>query len=349
MMKTSVFKFLNSLGLDRLSRSQNRGRPVILTFHGVTAEAPGGFCNYQGKHLHLPIFTRLMEHLAEHYQTVPLARVVGGLYGGAALPERAAVVTFDDGYRNVLTEAAPVLSRLDIPATVFMVTDFVTQDRMLWTDRLISALALTEKEELLFELGGRTYEYSIRDEGEKKEADRAVRKIRKALSDEAGRDFIDQVIDRLGASESALADAWPCHQPLELGELKQLAAYGITAGSHTCSHPSLARCSIEDMKHELEESKKIIQESTGVPCDEFAYPNGSPADFSDVTRRQVMAAGYRSAVTTVSRRVVAGQDPFEIPRYINANNDTPAAEFAAEASGYPTALRTLRNRLAGRR
>ena len=348
-MKQSLFSILNSLGLDRLSRSLNRRRPVVLTFHGVTREAPGGFCNYQGKHLHLPIFTRLMEHLAEHYDAVPLARIVDGLAGYSKLPERAAAVTFDDGYRNVLTEAAPVLKRLGIPATIFVVTDFVMQKRMLWTDRLISALALTGLDKISLDLESRTLQFSLQDDDQKKSADAAVRKIRKSLSSEAGRDYIDKVIGQLGVSESDLAGAWTGHRPLEPEELRELPDHGITVGSHTCSHPSLARCSIEAMKYELEDSKQIIEATTGVVCDEFAYPNGSPADFSGTTRRQVQAAGYRSAVTTVSTRVSAGQDPFEIPRYINANNETPTAECAAEMSGYPTALRTLRNRLAGRR
>jgi len=42
-------------------------------------------------------------------------------------------ITFDDGYRSVLELALPILSRLGLPATVFVPTDFPgTQELMTW-------------------------------------------------------------------------------------------------------------------------------------------------------------------------------------------------------------------------
>jgi peptidoglycan/xylan/chitin deacetylase (PgdA/CDA1 family) len=95
-------------------------------------------------------------------------------------------------------------------------------------------------------------------------------------------------------------------------------------------------------------SKRLIESATGERCDEFAYPNGAPGDFSDQTRQGAIDAGYRCAFTTIKRRVGARDDHFEIPRCTLTHNRVTLAEFAAEVSGLPGALRLLRDRSAPR-
>lgn len=59
------------------------------------------------------------------YRVVRLAEVAAFLAGEQGLPQRAVVVTFDDGYESVHRHAFPVLKKLGIPATVFVYTDFL--------------------------------------------------------------------------------------------------------------------------------------------------------------------------------------------------------------------------------
>lgn len=59
------------------------------------------------------------------YRVVRLADVAAFLAGEQGLPQRAVVVTFDDGYESVHRHAFPVLKKLGIPATVFVYTDFL--------------------------------------------------------------------------------------------------------------------------------------------------------------------------------------------------------------------------------
>ncbi len=74
------------------------------------------------------LFARQMAHLAAHgWRTLTVAQAVGHLQRGA-VPERHVAITFDDGYRNVFTEAFPVLRRHGFTATVFLVTDYVGRD-----------------------------------------------------------------------------------------------------------------------------------------------------------------------------------------------------------------------------
>jgi glycosyltransferase involved in cell wall biosynthesis/peptidoglycan/xylan/chitin deacetylase (PgdA/CDA1 family) len=91
----------------------------VLTYHRVNDRHPGDRMS-----VHPLAFRAQMEHIAESGRPVlPLAEAVTRLRGeGAPLPAGAVCLTFDDGYRDNLEFAAPVLERLGLPATVFLVT-----------------------------------------------------------------------------------------------------------------------------------------------------------------------------------------------------------------------------------
>jgi peptidoglycan/xylan/chitin deacetylase (PgdA/CDA1 family) len=149
--------------------------------------------------------------------------------------------------------------------------------------------------------------------------------------------------------ERELAGAWHDHDPLRPEDLKTLVERGIEVGSHTQGHKILTRCTPDQTRRELEESKNFIESATGKPCDEFSYPNGGRGDFDARTGEAARKAGYRLAVTAIPARVPRRQDPFEIPRYTIADNRTSMAEFAAELSGYPGYIRAIKRRFAGPR
>jgi peptidoglycan/xylan/chitin deacetylase (PgdA/CDA1 family) len=346
-LKQAIFSISGVLGVDRLFAFLNRNRPVVLVFHGVTAEAPGHLCNHEGMHLHLPIFERLMAFVAARYHAVPLASVVDWLEGKGTLPERAVVVTFDDGYRNVLTQAAPVLKHFGIPATLFVATDFVFRGEIMWTDRLVSALTLTREKEISIDVQGDTITLPLRSHADKTAADRQLLAACKALPDAGRAAFVHRVLEKLGVDQSLLSTAWPDHAPLSPDELKQLPEFGIEVGSHTCSHAIATRMSDEQMARELSESKRMIESAVGRACDGFSYPNGSPTDYSAATRARVIEAGYRCAVTTIKTSVAPYQDPFEIPRCTLTHNRITLPEFAAEVSGFPRFLRGVKGRVSG--
>jgi peptidoglycan/xylan/chitin deacetylase (PgdA/CDA1 family) len=285
-----------------------------------------------------------MEHVARHYNPVPLERIVDWLEGGSSAPPNAVAVSFDDGFRNVLTDAAPVLERLGIPATLFVATDFVFKQEMLWPDRVISAIALTKAPHLEITSAGEARHVDLSTRAAKLRANASVIALCKSISQPQRLALLDEIEEQLHVDRTNRFSAWDGFRPLEPDELRLLPGFGITVGAHTCSHPILARLAARDQARELAESKRLIESTTSVECVEFAYPNGGPGDFSHDTRKQVIDAGYRCAFTTVKRRVTAGEDRFEIPRCTLTHNGITAAEFSAELAGWPGTIRALLNR-----
>ncbi len=151
-------------GYGRLKRWLQRVTAVcragvaILMYHRVhdATSGPSGLCVSRAH------FTEHMEHLRRHYSVLSL-RKLAALLAGGRLPERAVVLTFDDGYADNLWNAKPILARWDLPATVFVATGYVGQSREFWWDELDRLLlqAGTLPGTLDVRLNGRVYDWKL--------------------------------------------------------------------------------------------------------------------------------------------------------------------------------------------
>src|ERR1700710_1342530 len=111
---------------------------AVLTYHriGDPDDGPPGLMSATVRG-----FERQMAWLAATRCAVSLDAVLAARDGGAPLPPRAVLVTFDDAYEDFAARAWPVLSRHGIPAALFVPTAFPGDpDRALWWDRLFAAV-----------------------------------------------------------------------------------------------------------------------------------------------------------------------------------------------------------------
>ena len=117
-MKSAIRRFV-ARALASLAPPPDEASLRILTYHRVNEHHPGDRMT-----VHPAAFRRQMEHIAESGRPVlPLDTAVARLRGdGPPLSAGAVCLTFDDGYRDNLECAAPVLERHRFPATVFLVT-----------------------------------------------------------------------------------------------------------------------------------------------------------------------------------------------------------------------------------
>jgi peptidoglycan/xylan/chitin deacetylase (PgdA/CDA1 family) len=99
-------------------------RVAVLSYHKIGPPAPGGWETW----FYIPeaVFANQLAALRDGgWQPVDLAAFLQGLTEPERLPERTALITFDDGYRSVRELALPLLERFGYPAVLFMPTDFV--------------------------------------------------------------------------------------------------------------------------------------------------------------------------------------------------------------------------------
>jgi peptidoglycan/xylan/chitin deacetylase (PgdA/CDA1 family) len=108
---------------------------IILMYHSVAAEDAATFIE-PGNRIDPRTFERQMAYLAAERRVMPLAELVDIVADGRALPADTVCITFDDGYRDNLTVAAPILERYRLPATLFLATGYVERGENQWSDTL---------------------------------------------------------------------------------------------------------------------------------------------------------------------------------------------------------------------
>ena len=252
---------------------------AVLCYHGVRGDwaQPGFPFDY----LHIPArtFESHCRFIRECCDPISLDDWRAAANGGPPLPRRPVLITFDDGYRSVLMEAAPILATYDLPAAVFVCTGPMASTRLLWFDQV------------------------------------AAREGEEAVEAWKSRDY--QTWESVCAERSALVDGDPrtLMLPAELAALARMD--GIEIGGHTSRHPILARASACEQRKEIQHNLQAIEAWTGTRVRAFAYPNGRPGiDYTCETTSILRDAGIDTAFTTRPAFAVPSESPLERSRFV---------------------------------
>ena len=236
---------------------------------------------------------------------VPLEPSLQALASGQRLPARAVALTFDDGYRDHLDLAVPLLERLGMPATFFLVPELLSREVRAWWEVLAWALASSRKPTVRWcreELptrgapGERSFRRMLPD----------LRTRPRHLTERAVSELVDFLEPDGEPGDHDLFLDWD--------GARQLVRRGFAIGSHTMSHAALRYESADEQLRQLVESKRQLKTRLGVDPRLLAYPYGQLAHYSADTVQRTARAGYTHAVTVRARLVRASTPPLEIPR-----------------------------------
>src|SRR5579872_3996890 len=77
-----------------------------------------------------------MEYVRRNFDPITFATLLKILDGEQSAPPKPIIITFDDGFEDNFQNAFPILSALDVPATIFLSTGYIGGERTFWYDRL---------------------------------------------------------------------------------------------------------------------------------------------------------------------------------------------------------------------
>ena len=284
-----------AVGLDRtgllepFSRATAYGRKApafpILAYHRVNDEDDPFFPS-----LPTEVFERHMAFVARAYVVLPLEELVSRM-GRNAVPRNALAVTLDDGYRDNLTHAAPVLSRYGLPATVFLATGFIGTGDVPWFDRVALAFKGARASAYRAPWGATV---PLESRADRLAALAGMLAHLKGQADQDMRRAVDGLLETLGAGDESGFKNWM----LDWDDVHALGGLGVGIGAHTVTHPILSRVTPEQAWAEIDGSRAMIAAAYGRPPRAFAYPNGKPADYTEAVAALVRRAGFTCAVAT---------------------------------------------------
>ena len=283
MIKQAVRQVFHTAGGLAAARWLHRRRLRILMYHRFNDRES---------------IARQCAHIRAHYAPVSLTQVAERLADGA-WPDNALAVTVDDGYRDFFQVAYPVFREYGIPATVYLVSDFLDGRQWLWVDRVRWSYLNSTKP-----LGSRDERLNV--------ARTQIEAVK--LKPNAERlAWIAALPGDLGVS--APEQPPPEYAPMRWEEVREAARHGIEFGAHTVTHPVLSRVASEaELRAEIGGSKARLEEELGRAVEHFCYPNGSVTDFTAEAVEVVRAWGFRTATTTTLGTVSEGDDALRLRR-----------------------------------
>lgn len=254
-------------------------------------------------------FERQVRFLRHWANVVPLRSALADLAEGRPLPPRAVALTFDDGYLDNVTVAAPVLHAAGLPATFFLVPGFLSGSSRVWWEELGWAFEHATAADVVWA----DQRYDTSHPTARRAALGPVADLLKTLDSRQREDAVTELHRRLAPIGPT---SGPGRQFMNWQDADRLVSYGHDIGSHTCGHPILSREEPTEQSRQLVESREALESHFKRPVDVLAFPNGRSEDYSQVTVGLAHEAGYAFAVTTRSAVAGTSTQPGEVPRLL---------------------------------
>ncbi|MEK6921735.1 MAG: polysaccharide deacetylase family protein [Nanoarchaeota archaeon] len=275
------------LGIYKLANRWFKDKVRIIMFHGVTKKHDP-ITNFDQKHIERKKLDRFIELLKKEWIFISLDQFLAYAEGRTKLPENAIHITFDDGYENCYMELFPLLKKYEIPATIFLPTVYTGRKEIAWYDAVTYLIAETSEAEIVVDQ--KVYKLTSQEQkiaaiAEVKKKIRDSPKKRESVLEEL--EHATKVKRSSCKNENFLFMSWE--------QCQEMQKHGVIFGSHSVHHQIMTAQTEDEIKKELQESKKIIEEKLAVPCDYFAYPFGE----SNIKMQTLLReAGYNAGFTT---------------------------------------------------
>ncbi len=267
---------------------------MILMFHHVGPPRPDRLPVNQGLEVTPETLDRVLCSLkAQDYDIVPMDEVAERLAHGTPGKKRFAALTFDDGGRDNLLHAAPVLVRHGAPFTIYVTTGFTSGLVTPWWHVIERAtLAATS---LSIETDAGTWILDTSNKRKKGQSAETLRHILWHSSEESREQKTIALARQAGLDLRALTHEL-CMDWTELREIAGLP--GCTIGAHTRSHPKLAHLDEAAARREISEGRDILRDRLGLKIEHFSYPYGGAGTCDEREFAMTRAEGFATAVTT---------------------------------------------------
>ncbi|AMN47456.1 hypothetical protein ACG33_10155 [Steroidobacter denitrificans] len=285
-IKMRVWTALRKCGAKRLIDNVWNIQPIILMYHRFSEHPTLGKVSRDELRSQLAF-------LHSKCNVISLEELYRGLTEGVSWKTSTVAVTVDDGYQDVYDVGFPAFMEFDIPASLFVVTDFVSGRMWHWPDKIRYILSTTCKSSIEIEdAAGSTCIFIDSPEA----IDSAWNHIcdRCFMQSEAVR--VETIASLAKSAGVRIPQEPPAGaRPVTWSALNEMKSSGIYIGSHGVSHRRFTSLSTDDAVKELVKSKYELEDRLQIPVDTFAYPYGAVQDQPEGVGNLVKGAGYKMA------------------------------------------------------
>lgn len=271
------------------------------------------------------LFRRQMQLLRQYFNPVGIEDIYRWTSGKDDLPPRSVAVTFDDGFEDNYTMAAPVMEEFDIRGTFYLAAHAVEFQTLPWFCKIHYLFEHWKRsgqviEELDRQDGNDSSEVKTRwRTDDPLEYDRAYRRFGypcAKVTVEGQDQRIADLENRLGIQYD------PARAPrmMSWSMAEELTRRGHVIGNHTYSHPNVAHLSPEDQQSEIARSTELFRRRMQTPVEHFSYPHPClEPQWDKASQALINASGYKTIVLTDPGWITQQTPPIQLPRITIGN------------------------------
>ncbi len=224
-----------------------------------------------------------LQYLVDNdYNFVSLEEVILSINGQGLLPPKSVAFTMDDGYWDQAEVAAPIFSKFNCPATLFVITGMLDGQLWPWDAKVAHLINIATEKSVSLSMGEKTHHFQITTTEEKNIAREVIRNHIKALNAHDTNKLVCQLAEAIGIT---VPDSPPKHfKPITWDIARQLEQNGLKIAPHTISHRMLSKLDSETSEKEIVTSWQRLREELTSPSPVFCYPTGRDCDYG---RREI--------------------------------------------------------------
>lgn len=212
-----------------------------------------------------------------------------------------AAITFDDGYRDNLINALPILQKYNCPATIFVSCGLINRTASMWWEEL------KYLQSRCGELTIDGHSYSL---GE-------LCQLCKNKDPQEVEDLLQKLRKNLGINSFSYEDLVINEDELKILDNEQL----ISIGLHTQNHVALHTLSDIELREEIYQSKKQLESWLGHPVNHMSYPYGEKIHINERVLATVKEANFKAAFSTQYGFITSESNPLKLPRIVISGHD----------------------------
>jgi peptidoglycan/xylan/chitin deacetylase (PgdA/CDA1 family) len=311
LVKSTVTRSLDFDLVPWRSMRSFKSGTIVLGYHGIARDEEIIDPWIQRSQTPLSEFKKHLEFISRKFDVISADQTIE-----SGSQKQRIHLTFDDGYAGFADHAVPLLQEYGFTASVYVVTDALTENRSL--PPYLGRAAIGNCEPGLITLDSIGFTGQISDRQSRSLAYSRASSVLKTGSPSATASLIEELTALISTDQWAeIHKKYATERLMQWDTLRAVSEAGFTIGGHTKSHISLSDSqSSSDIQDEVEGSIKAVRNEIG-KCDWFAYPNGTTSDWSTVAADTVNQAGVKGA-WTLEPGVIRNPNqhsPYRLPRY----------------------------------
>ena len=253
-------------------------------------------------------FEEIIKYIKKSYHILNLDSIPN--VNSLNLQKKQALVTFDDGYKDFIEYALPIMDKHDVPSSCFIVTDCTDRKEPPWTYVLDYVFQYSNRLEVSLDDELLPPELKLTKWADTDERLAYAKKLKLFLK----KQMHEYRLQVLSGFVTEMDDAQVPHDLLmSWEEVVEIKNHGVKIGSHTHTHPLLDKINHEQtLKNELGLSKRVLEEKLNSQIDYISYPNGN---YDARVVNMAKALGYKAGFAVKERGYLPDSDSImEIPR-----------------------------------